>query len=250
MQKKNRKRSVIGLWDPGSTLSFITISLAEELKQQGQPVEMEIVTVGGITTKVNSKIYQLSVFDASGRDVQVEVLGIEQISTETDIVDIENMAALFTHETAPEAKRPGPGKVDLLFGFDCAAYHPVSIECVGHLLLMDNRFGYIIAGTHPSVNETAQKLVKHAKVLHMEAQIDRFHSLESLGVNCSPKCGGCRCGKCHAGGKDMTLLEEKDYQMIKDGLMFDSARGRYIASYPWIVDAKNCPPTENLHVHC
>ena len=81
---------------------------------------------------------------------------------------------------------------------------------------MENRFGYLIAGTHPSVNETAQKLVKHEKVLHMEAQIDRFHSVESLGVNCSPKCGSCRCGKCHAGGKDMTLLEEKEYQMIKN----------------------------------
>ena len=39
----------------------------------------------------------------------------------------------------------------------------------------------------------------------------------------------------------MTLLEEKEYQMIKDGLVFDSARGRYIASYPWIVDANKVP---------
>ena len=202
---------MIGLWDPESTRSFITISLAEELKLQGRPVELEIVTVGGITTKINSKRYQLSVSDDCGRDVQVEVLGIEQIYTETDAVDIGKMAALFTHEKTPGAKRPGPEKVDLLFGFDCAAYHPVSIESVGHLLLMENRFGYLIAGTHPSVNETAQKLVKHAKVLHMEAQIDRFHSVESLGVNCSPKCGSCCCGKCHAGGKDMTLLEEKEY---------------------------------------
>jgi len=50
MQNKNSRRSVIGLWDSGSTLSFITISLAEELKLQGRPVELEIVTVGGITT--------------------------------------------------------------------------------------------------------------------------------------------------------------------------------------------------------
>ena len=76
----------------------------------------------------------------------------------------------------------------------------------------------MIAGTHPSVNETTQKLVKHAKVLHIEAQIEQFHSVESLGVSCLPKCGGCRCGKCQAGGKDMTLLEEKEYEMIKNGL--------------------------------
>ena len=109
------------------------------------------------------------------------------------------MEKLFTNEKASEAKRPGPGKVDLLFGFYCAAYQPVSIECVGHLLLMKNRFGHIIVVTHPSVNEPAQKLVKHAVVLHMETQIDQSQSIESLGVNCSPKCEGCRCGRCHAG---------------------------------------------------
>ena len=173
---------MVGLWDPGSTLSFITFDLAAELGLQGQPVELEIVTVGGVLTKVNSKKYHVSVFDANGCDVKVEVLGIEQISTETNFVDIEAMKKLFTDVSAAKANRPGPGKVDLLFGFDCAAYHPVSVECVGHLLLMKNRFGYIIAGSHPSVNETAQKLVKHAVVLYLETQIDQFHSIESLGV--------------------------------------------------------------------
>ena len=241
IRRKDKKRSVVGLWDPGSTLSFITFDLAAELGLQGQPVELEIVTVGGVLTKVNSKKYHVSVFDANGCDVKVEVLGIEQISTETNFVDIEAMKKLFSDGSAAKANRPGPGKVDLLFGFDCAAYHPVSVECVGHLLLMKNRFGYIIAGSHPSVNETAQKLVKHAVVLYLETQIDQFHSIESLGVNCTPKCGGCRCGRCHTGGKDMTLLEEKEFEMIKKGLQFNNVTGRYEASYPWVVDPRNLP---------
>ena len=245
-RNKGVKKRVVGLWDPGSTLSFITFDLASKLSLQGRPVELEIVTVGGVTTKVNSKKYNLSVFDASGNDVKVELLGIEQISTETDMVDIGKLAELFTHMKAPEAKRPGASKVDLLLGFDYAAYHPVSIECVDHLLLMENRFGCLIAGTHPSVNETTQKLVKHAKVLHIEAQIEQFHSVESLGVSCSPKCGGCRCGKCQAGGKDMTLLEEKEYEMIKNGLKFDQSKGRYVASYPWVVDAKRLPSNRHF----
>jgi hypothetical protein len=231
-RKKEVRRAAIGLWDPGSTLSFITFDLAAELGLQGQPVELEIVTVGGVLTKVNSKRYHMSLFDAVGCEVKVEVLGIEQISTEASFVDVEPMRKLFANENAGKANRPGPGKVDLLFGFDCAAYHPVNIECVGHLLLMENRFGYLIAGTHPSVKETAQKLVKHIKVLHIEAQVEQFHSVESLGVNCTPKCGGCRCGKCHTGGKDMTLLEEKEFDIIKKGLEFKNTTGRYEACYP------------------
>ena len=122
----------------------------------------------------------------------------------------------------------------------------MNIECVGHLLLMENRFGYLIAGTHPSVNETAQKLVNHIKVLHIEAQVEQFHSVESLGVNCTPKCGGCRCGKCHTGGKDMTLLEEKEFEIIKKGLEFKNTTGRYEACYPWVVDPINLPHNRNF----
>ena len=240
------RRTAIGLWDPGSTLSFITFDLAAELSLQGQPVQLEIVTVGGVLTKVNSKRYHMSLFDAVGCEVKVEVLGIEQISTEASFVDIEPMRKLFANQNAGKANRPCPGKVDLLFGFDCAAYHPVNIECVGHLLLMENRFGYLIAGTHPSVNETAQKLVKHIKVLHIEAQVEQFHSVESLGVNCTPKCGGCRCGKCHTGGKDMTLLEEKEFEIIKKGLEFKNTTGRYEACYPWVVDPINLPHNRNF----
>jgi hypothetical protein len=104
---------------------------------------------------------------------------------------------------------------------------------------MKNRFGHIIAGTHPSIQETTRKLVKHATVLHVEARMEEFHSIESLGVTCYPKCGGCRCGKCHTGGKDMSLVEEKEYELIKKGLVFNHTTGRWLARYPWIMDPQN-----------
>ena len=44
----------------------------------------------------------------------------------------------------------------------------------------------------------------------------------------------------------MTLSEEKEYQMIKNGLEFDRSRGRYVASYPWIVDANRLPSNRDF----
>jgi len=239
IQRKSIRRNVVGLWDPGSTLSFITFSLASELGLEGHPIELEICTVGGSVTKISSKKYYVSVFDSNGEDVRIEVLGIEQISTEIEFIDIDAMRKLFISEEGAKAERPGAGTVDLLIGFSCAAYHPVKVEGVGHLLLMKNRFGHIIAGTHPGIKETARKLVKHAVVLHVEAQMEEFHSIESLGVRCNPKCGGCRCGKCQTGGKDMTLVEEKEYELIKSGLVFNQITGRWLANYPWIIDPRN-----------
>ena len=39
----------------------------------------------------------------------------------------------------------------------------------------------------------------------------------------------------------MTLLEEKEFEIIKSGLEFNVSKGRYEANYPWIVDPKNLP---------
>ena len=97
------RRTAIGLWDPGSTLSFITFDLAAELSLQGQPVQLEIVTVGGVLTKVNSKRYHMSLFDAVGCEVKVEVLGIKQISTEASFVNLEPIRKLFTNENEGKA---------------------------------------------------------------------------------------------------------------------------------------------------
>ena len=43
---------------------------------------------------------------------------------------------------------------------------------------------------------------------------------DSIGAACEPKCGGCRCGKCQPGGKEMTLAEERELEIIKEGLTY------------------------------
>ena len=239
IQRKGPRREAIVLWDPGSTLSFVTFRLALELGLVGHPVELEICTVGGSTTKISSKKYSILLFDKNEQDVRIDVLGIEEISTGVEFVDIDKVKTLFTSEEAVKAERPAGGCVDLLLGFSCAAYHPVKIEAVGHLLLMKNRFGNLIAGSNSRISETVKKLVKHAVVLHVQAQMEEFHTIESLGVRCYPQCGGCRCGKCQTGGKDMTLIEEKEYALIKNGLVFNHSAGRWMANYPWIVDPES-----------
>ena len=246
LKRKGSKTSAIAMWDPGSTLSFITFALARELKLEGVPIELEICTVGGAVTKVNSKKYYISVFDKNGQDVQIEVLGIETISTAVEATDLAEVKNLFTNEEVKYVERPKPGLVELLIGFSYAAYHPVKIEGVGHLLLMRNRFGSIMAGAHPSIKEKTRKVVKHAMVLHSQGSFEEFLSIESLGVTCSPKCGGCRCGTCQTGGKDMTIVEEKEYEMIKSGLSFNQATGKWLANYPCIVEPSCLPDSSRF----
>ena len=235
------KEKAVALWDPGSTLSFITFTLASKLNMQGEPVELEIITVGGVKRTLDSQKYSVLVMDAVGQKIKMQVLGIDRISTEIEKIDIEGVRHLFKNEKVVKAERPVTGSVDILIGFRYAAYHPAKIEEIGHLLLMENRFGLIIAGAHPHLKETTMKVVKHAIVLHVAVQLEKFHSIESLGVTCYPRCGGCLCGKCHTGGKDMTLEEEREHEMIKNGLVFNEASGRWLANYPWIKDPACLP---------
>ncbi|KAJ8372872.1 hypothetical protein AAFF_G00276110 [Aldrovandia affinis] len=69
---------------------------------------------------------------------------------------------------------------------------------------------------------------------------------ESIGAACEPKCGGCRCGVCQPGGKEMTLVEEKELERIKEGLSYVASdhhidAPHWDASYPWTEDPASLP---------
>ena len=246
IKKKSLRKEVVGLWDPGSTLSFITFKAAKELRLQGEPIELELVTVGGTRKKVESQRYRLVIFDQNNQEASLDVLGIDQISTAIEQVNLNEVLHLFSNQDrVSKVDRPNSGEIDLLIGFDYAAYHPVKIEEIDHLLLMENRFGFLVAGAHPCMNENTKKLVKHAIVLHTSINVEEFFSIEALGVTCYPKCGSCSCGKCHTGGKSMTLAEEKEHELIKKGLVFVEQTGRWLAHYPWIKDPECLP--DNKH---
>ena len=79
--------SINVLWGSGSTLSFIIFELAKRLKLSGQKVKLEIVKVGGGTNILDSRGYELCLTDKHGDTVTIEVLGIDNIST--DIVEVK-----------------------------------------------------------------------------------------------------------------------------------------------------------------
>lgn len=184
--------------------------------------------------------------DERKNTVTIEILGIDKISTPMNPIDMKTLSKLFTCSNVSNliCRREG-GEIDLLIGMQYAAYHPVRIESNGHLLLMKNRFGFVIAGSHPNIKETTKILVQHAVVLHASSNTNTFYDIESLGVSCIPKCGSCACGKCHTGGKDMSIQDELELEMIQSNLSFNKHTGRWQAAYPWIKSPHNLPNNRN-----
>ena len=112
----------------------------------------------------------------------IEAYGIQKESSAISHVNMESFAKLFIKATSDISRANGED-IDLLVEMHNAAYHPVKIEEHGHLLLMKNLFGSLIAGSHPSIKEQTKLIVKHAIVLHAAGSIGNFFELENLGTN-------------------------------------------------------------------
>ena len=104
---------------------------------------------------------------------------------------------MFENIVSDEIRRPA-GNVDVLIGYRYAGYHPEPEQRSGHLLLLKNRFGRCLGGNHATLEQAdADKLLQNAQVHHLSGvKVEDFFSIENLGVECTLRCGGCKCGKC------------------------------------------------------
>lgn len=227
------------LWDGGATVSLITFSKAKELKLVGDPVKLSIVKVGGSKVEIHSSTYTLPLIDKSGNIIEFQVYGIDKISSYMHSINVDGVLHLFHGVKKAEVDRP-VGEIDVLIGFEYAGFHPVRLQSSHHLLLLGNQFGRCLGGSHWKLRESAQTLIQYATV-HLTARInvENFFDTEALGVECTPKCGSCKCGRCPIGGKSYTLKEERELRLIEEGL--EHKGDHWIAKYPWIKDPKQLP---------
>ena len=136
------------LWDGGSTLSFITFRKAEELKlEKHRETQLQIERVGGDIHNCGSYRYQLKLKDRTGAVETLSVLGIDKISSDIVGINCNQLYSKFTGLKQKDIDRPNRGEIECLIGYDYAGFHPVRKRVAGHLLLLQNKFGFVIGGT-------------------------------------------------------------------------------------------------------
>ena len=82
----------------------------------------------------------------------------------------------------------------------------------------------------------------------MVARVEDFYEIENLGIECTPRCGGCKCGKCSLRSKDFTIKEEKELKLIEAKLEYNREEKRWIAEYPWIRDPSELPDNKKAAI--
>ena len=184
--------------------------------------------------------------DRRGKVDLIQAYGIERISSEMDYVEICSLACLFKGLKPNEVTR-ARGEVDVLIGINHCELHPSKEQIIGSLILYSNRYGKCLAGCHERIKGNKQPSINSAYInLVIRPKIKDFFDIEEMGVNCTPKCGSCRCGKCSLGSKNFSIKEERELNLIEAGL--EHKGDHFVATYPWKKDP-NLLPNNKMIAH-
>ena len=242
---KTKRGSVNVMWDNAASLCFLTNSKAKEHNLKEKKVDLSIIKIGAQDEKINTMKYILPLVDAQGQTVHIDAYGIDKITSDIESVSTENLANLFKGVSKDDIARPA-GPVDVLIGYEYAAYHPQRTQNVGHLLLLKNRFGLCIGGTHPLIKDKIKTHdLSYVRVQHV-IKVEDFYKIENLGVECVLRCGSCKCEHCAVASKNYSIKEEKELELIEKNMKFDAQDNRWLAEYPWIKDPADLPDNKRV----
>lgn len=272
----NAGQKIGTLIDLASDTNYITHVAAKRLKLQSENITLVVHGVGGMAMKVETKRYLLKVRVKTprGTDRAHELIcyGLDEIANVHRVIKAQQLKKFFPETNLEDLHRPE--HVELLISHREGRLAPQRIKVVGDLVLWEGPLGKTVGGAHPDLCEvvgmalhnsethfarsmrvTAVKYQEIAKMQESRAQtkatvIGRefldWWKWDSIGAACEPMCGGCRCGNCQPGGKDMTLSEERELEMIRQGLSYvksdaHSREPHWDAKYPWIEDPSSLP---------
>lgn len=248
----SRNQPVNVLWDSGSDVSLITHRMARKLGLKGRDISLSMVKVGNVIEHQSSKEYCVPLMDKAGRVWDIDVIGINEISTTIKEVDLSRIPMLFAGITTLDVNRPR-GEIDILIGTNYSELLPRVIQTNKGLQLLENQFGLSIRGRHneitSSVNTSHNIVVRTHKLSGMvhlneiaiapedslKDQLDRFFTIEDRGIESNKECVKCLHRGCPE-SKIVNLEEEKELALIEKGLTYDDEQKCWIASYPWIKD--------------
>ena len=99
-------------------MSMITFKKANELELTGSRTKISIVKVGGEKEVIESKLYEVPIYDTDGKTEYFEAYGIKQISTSIESAKTCELAKIL--QVNPEEVTRPTGEIDMLVRFDYA----------------------------------------------------------------------------------------------------------------------------------
>ena len=282
------------LIDLASDTNYITHKAAERLSLRSERITLVVHGVGGMKMQVNTRRYLLKVRVKSPKGTerahQLVCYGLDEIAKVQQAIEPEKLKKLFPEVKTEELKRPA--KVELLISHREGRLAPQRVKVIGDLVLWESPLGKTVGGAHPDLFEEVEvaayesrthfahsmrtAALKYQEIRDQKPDIAQpqkkdmtqakftaasnrefleWWHWDSIGAACEPRCGGCRCGNCPPGGKEMTLAEEREFEIIKGGLTYKEKDAHTLsphwdAKYPWIEDPASLPSNKGAVQAC
>ena len=143
------------MFDKGSTAVLVTHGFAEKAGLQGEKVAYWLVVVGHEKVLRHTTLYTFFMVDNAGTKHEVKAYGIDHITEDSVILDLDGVKTVFPG--APQAVYDRPnGPIDIRVGSMYMNLQPYGGDedfTRGQLRLVKSHFGcgYILTGTHHSI---------------------------------------------------------------------------------------------------
>ena len=226
--------------DDGADSTFISEAAAKKLKATKiKDISLTMTTLHG-TEDIKSSVYEVELITKAGRKVRIVAFSRPNLTNDVVNLNTSKVTSIFPDFDAQALQRPS-GPVDILLGTDYFSLHPKQeISSASNLSIMEGALGVCLQGTHPALSEDPS-FKKSLTSSYVTSSVDKFITGEQLGIEISPKCGACKCGKCPLPGHSYSFQEEQELNLIKSGLRYDSTQGVWYAKYPWTSNPRSLP---------
>ena len=263
------------MFDLCSTDDYITHKCARRNGFEGIDVVLIIEGIAGSEVKIETKLYTVHLVDNEGEVHELPCYGLEKISSVVNPPEKKSYMNLCRKFGVTVREMRRPEEIDILISMRQNHVHPTPIETFGGMKLYKGVFGLVFGGSDPDLKfsphqlfypssahlamstplqqvqaHTMKSIVKQASMVSVTKTsrdfLDYFKE-ESIGVECNPRCGGCLCGKCPLGAKQMSLRDERKYERFKSCMEYDVEGTKedpgpyWRVSYPWDVDRHSLP---------
>ena len=255
------------MFDNCSTDNYVTNEVARRHKLKVlEEVELVVEGISEQKTEVTTNVYSVPIKDKYGVIHNVECYGLDQIAPHSPTPDPKSYNQLCSKFGISSDKLRRPSQIDLLISLDNIQLQPDKMRCIENMALFDGPLGLVLGGSDPCLRQTNITVFRvqsstrkattlralitdvcHKTDLMSGKELVSFFKEESIGVECSPKCGNCQCGKCPLGAKQMTLKDERQYDLFVSHMKYDKEGttddpGPYWrVTYPWLIPKQNLP---------
>ena len=252
----NKKAKTLVLFDPGSTATLITHDFAEKLGLIGERITYYLKVVGQGYTRKETQAYKVPLKDRSGKQWELDVLGIEAITSVDGELDLSAVRSQFPKAPPQVFHRPA-GAVQLLVGSNYEALQPFDGVLAGGLRLLESHLGVgnVSSGTDPRIKAVGSTMTAEARHMasavrelpvgapkfdsfHASLKLPTFQEAEELGTAPARHCKKCRdCKQCLYHGRMITRDEGLVVKMVEDTMWLDEDKKEINVQYPWKPEA-------------